>query len=220
MRHARPLAPLTLLAVTLLAGCTSQERERRAADWAEVLTLTVGEGVGAKARLGPAQLGLYRGADKAGLRAGSLGSSSWDSHDNYDYVWAFYGREFFEGWQNTRPPLSPKKTTAATQRFPFIVSPYAPYPNRWHDIQGDERLASGAQNAAYRTQCEIALGLGFTVRLGANPGEFVDAVLGHFGADIYGDDLRRPTSRPKPDPKLRNPILNDPKTLPITPVKP
>ncbi len=45
--------------------------------------------------------------------------------------------------------------------------------------------------AAYFTAIEVEAGLGLTVRLGVNPGELVDLVLGLFTIDIYRDDIGR-----------------------------
>lgn len=210
-----PLAPriAPLLALALLTGCASRER---ADDWAQVFTLTVGDGVGAKARIGPAQLGLYKGEDKSGLRAGEWGSS-WDSHDNYDYLWLCYGKEYFGGWNSTAVPLQPRKVTAATHYFPFLVERRAPSPHGWSDHYGDPVMESATRNAAYWTQIDLALGVGGSVRLGFNPGELLDAILGHFGADIYHDDTPDRDRLSHEELLNRNPILKDPNTLPITP---
>ena len=50
--------------------------------------------------------------------------------------------------------------------------------------------ATGKDEHAWQslTQCELAAGLGPTVRLGFNPGELVDFILGWTTLDIYGDD--------------------------------
>ena len=39
------------------------------------------------------------------------------------------------------------------------------------------------------TQFTVSAGLLGSLRLGLNPGEFVDFILGFFGADIYSDDV-------------------------------
>lgn len=209
---------LALTGGLVATGCTANERIARSADWAEVFTLTVGEGVGAKARLGHAQLGLYRGSDKAGLRAGRWGAS-WDTHDNYDYLWAFYGREYFDGWENGHPPLLANKRVAATHRFPFAVDRAAPHPRRWTDSFGAEKLADGSENTAYSTQMDLVVGLFGSVRIGFNPGELLDAIVGHLGGDLYGDDNRAEMRKRKSRAEImaENPILNDSRTLPITP---
>ena len=46
-------------------------------------------------------------------------------------------------------------------------------------------------NPARWTQIEVAIGLIGDVRLGFNPGELLDLLLGFFGADLYGDDIAR-----------------------------
>lgn len=217
MNHAATIAGLALAASLTLAGCSSQEWANRAEDWAQVFTLTVGDGVGVKARIGPAQLGLYKGEDRAGLRAGEWGSS-WHSHDNYDYLWLFYGKECFTGWETTRTPLQAKKVTAATHVFPLLVERRAPSPHGFVDLYGDSKYENGAHNAAYWTQFDLAVGVGGSVRLGFNPGELLDAILGHVGIDIYRDDIAESRVKRVSDEERRaqNPILNSPDTLPIT----
>ena len=44
---------------------------------------------------------------------------------------------------------------------------------------------------SYYTQIEMAAGLGGTLRLGVNPGEFVDFLLGWTTLDIFDDDPGR-----------------------------
>ena len=46
------------------------------------------------------------------------------------------------------------------------------------------------------THLEAAAALGVGVRLGFNPGELLDFLLGFFGADLYGDDLARGEMEP------------------------
>lgn len=220
--HAADWPWLAGLVVAIGAtGCSANERIARSADWAEVFTFTVGEGAGAKVRLGPAQLGLYKGVDRAGLRAGVVGSS-WDVQDNYDYLWAVYGREYFDGWQDTRPPLTARKHTAATHRFPFSVDRFTPHPNRWMDTLGLEKLADGRANDAYWTQCDLVIGIFGSARIGFNPGELADAVLGHVRLDLYGDDKRpgMTNRKSRAEVQAENPILSDSHTLPIYPNQP
>ncbi len=42
----------------------------------------------------------------------------------------------------------------------------------------------------YLTQIEVAAALGIRLRIGFNPGELIDLILGFFTLDPYGDDLR------------------------------
>ncbi len=199
------------------AGCTDTHR---ANDWADVITATVGDGVGAKARLGPFQTGLYSGNDMAGLRSGETGEH-WGRVANYDCYWLVTGREHFDGWIDDRGPVLRHKVVAAESFFPCIVIPEAPHPYRredFFDARTGGKLTDGSKNHAYWTQFEIALGLSKTVRFGFNPGELLDALLGHLGVDLYDDDntpeeeaIRRESLLPgKTAPKEPLPIYADP----------
>ena len=46
-------------------------------------------------------------------------------------------------------------------------------------------------SAALYTQMEVVVGLGGTLRLGFNPGELLDFILGWATIDIYNDDLEK-----------------------------
>lgn len=181
------LAPSMLVALALgLSGCTNIHREN---DWKDVFTFTVGEGYGIKAAAGPAQLGIYNGNDMSGLRAGETGSN-WGRIANYDYVHLVHGKEHFDGWMDNRGPTTRGKVTAAEYYFPIFVLPAATDPYSREDIFTQERkVTDGSRNRAYWTRLEIAMGFGYTVRVGFNPGELLDALLGYVGVDIYGDDI-------------------------------
>ena len=104
------------IAVTALAslcvGCAKQGyMEHRARDLADISTLTLGHGYGAKLRAGPIQVGLLDQADEIGHRGGGGVANihhSGPSHDHMgmplywptDYVgedtcWLVYGEEHF-----------------------------------------------------------------------------------------------------------------------------
>lgn len=199
------------------AGCTDIHR---ANDWNDVVTGTVGEGFGVKVRVGPIQTGLYTGNDMAGLRSGVKGNN-WGRIANYDYYWLFYGKEHFDGWMDNRTPLARRKVVAAKSFFPCFVRPEAMSPYAKEDIfMGEKKLTDGSRNHAYWSQIEIAIGLGDSLRLGFNPGELLDAVCGHFGADIYGDDVTADEAqrhRPKASIEETNPFLMREGTIPIRP---
>jgi len=50
-------------------------------------------------------------------------------------------------------------------------------------------LSTDGMRHPYYTELEIVLGLGPSLRLGFNPGEFADFILGWFGIDFFADDL-------------------------------
>lgn len=182
------LLPFALCALAGFAtGCTDVHRSN---DWADVITATLGDGYGTKARVGPFQAGLYTGNDMAGLRAGETGKH-WGHIANYDYYWLFAGSEHFDGWIDNRGPVVRRKVVAAQYIFPCFILPEAPNPCRPEDMldsTAGQKMTDGSKNHAFWTQFEFALGLGRTVRIGFNPGELLDALLGHVGIDLYGDD--------------------------------
>ncbi len=47
----------------------------------------------------------------------------------------------------------------------------------------------------YFSQIELAAGLGPSLRLGVNPGEFVDCIAGFASLDLYGDDIAEKKAR-------------------------
>jgi len=63
------------------------------------------------------------------------------------------------------------------------------------------RFKGGPQlNASYWTQIEAVIGIGGTLRLGFNPGELLDFILGWTTIDIYGDDLEAKKQKEKSNP--------------------
>ena len=176
------LIPALFLAASV-TGCASSQAyfADRGRDAADIVTVTVGKGVGVKARIGPFGLGLCINEDVAGLKSGQIFTAN-DHHDsdgelhllliggestelaslrNKDY-WAFY-------LLGIPMPGTP---------FPFAPeNKYPPY---------------------YFTQFDVAVGLGFTAKLGFNPGELLDFLLGWFGIDIYRDDMEARREEEKP----------------------
>jgi hypothetical protein len=81
----------SLLAVAVLAGicgsgCTSAYWMDRGRDAADIFTLSVGTGVGAKARVGPVGAGLLYYRDVAGLRGGQLQQFAADANRETYFV--------------------------------------------------------------------------------------------------------------------------------------
>ena len=66
-----------------------------------------------------------------------------------------------------------------------------------------EELLGDGTPLYYYAQMEAVIGLGPSIRLGFNPGEVLDFVLGWFTIDIFNDDLewrkRRETTSPAED---------------------
>ena len=205
---------LVALLPFIVGGCASSPyAANRGRDLADVFTLTLGGGSGAKARVGPVQLAIIDHVDLLGLRAGTGFANGEDMLDNTEIYqpWPrgskanyddFAVRRVFETGQGKVVDVRGEDT--------LIDSPM--YQRRWHDAFGHERFDPGpdsltaqrgktiaarspfpfytaSDNPAHMTQIEIAGGLGLTIRLGFNPGELIDFILGFTSMDLYGDDL-------------------------------
>jgi hypothetical protein len=160
--------------VALLNGCASSYWTDRGRDALDIFTGTVGTGVGAKARIGPIQTGVLYQTDYYGLRGG--GSADFKGGrgllfpDNIDLQALLLGGETY--LPDDELISLRKKRFDASPDFIFIstVNNYTPCPS-------------------YYTQIDIVAALGPSIRLGFNPGELIDFLLGWVGIDIYSDDV-------------------------------
>jgi len=187
-----------LVAVSLLAGCASpgfmQDRRRDAAD---IFGASIGAGVGLKARLGPVGTGLLLDAPIAGLRGGDwLTAANFANPGkpvpvNNDIQLLLVGEEEFVG---NRLVQERGKSFAAGMIFGLNI----PTPKDLHKQATivDRELRQGVPESMrysplpYLTQVEAVVGLGVSLRLGFNPGELVDFLLGWVYLDIFRDDIR------------------------------
>ena len=160
----------------------------RWADAKDIFTVSVGTGGGAKVRVGPLNAGLFFNSDIAGLRGGECfyvpGSfmerakagphfvsslrREW-TPCSADLILVFFGGEDCD----LNPAMKQRMKSYGMESFWFVPTGYSrtecpPY---------------------YYTQVEAAIGFGGTLRLGFNPGELLDFLLGWTTLDIYGDDL-------------------------------
>lgn len=149
----------------------------RGRDAMDIVTVTGGLGIGGKLRLGPFQPALLHNTDIVGLRLG----------------------QGFAGWEATTETFVP---------FPMrCFGDTAPFPNcgfqmearnRFHKDRGKCIYAysplpfvAKGYHAAYYTQIEAVIGLGPSIRIGFNPGELIDFILGWGMVDIFRDDIGR-----------------------------
>ena len=155
----------------------------RGRDVADVFTATVGIGAGAKARIGPLQLGLLGCADVAGIRLGQwYYVDSIDQHENHLYPFAADGALLIVGAEASsggQLALKRNKTYFAVQPFLITMPCSQIKPKRKYSVHPVE----------YFTQFEMVLAVGPSLRLGFNPGELLDFILGWGKVDIYDDDV-------------------------------
>ena len=163
---------LAALVAAAVSGCASTggywaDRGRDAAD---VFTCTVGVGTaGAKARVGPVCAGLLAQSDITGLRNGRFFMDPPPIFAQYDLLLGCWGVENITG--NER-----KDAVESTMVIPFI------YGGNFFSVPPD-------LPAYYYCQIEAVATLGMSLRLGFNPGELLDFLLGFSTIDIFGDDI-------------------------------
>ncbi len=160
----------------------------RRRDAADIFTATVGHGYGVKAQAGPLAAGVAVIMDHQGLRGGALaefprGCGGWDMIDVN--VLGFGGQRFNVSSSNTvdygarnHETLEARNKTYNAPSIAGLTIPLAVEGDKW------------TRGHLYRlTQLELAVGVGPAVRIGFNPGELLDFILGWFLIDIYNDDI-------------------------------
>jgi hypothetical protein len=176
---------ILLVMCALLASC-GYLRDR-AKDAADIFTVTAGLGAGAKTRVGPINLGFIFNSEIAGLRGGeffAIPSESDEEMRGIDLQVLVFGYE-----ASSLTPAMERR-----DKFQGTANLIVPIPNVGHEMT--------VRNAPYWTQIDLVAGAGPSVRVGFNPGELVDFLLGWFGIDIYGDDRSRRRGRSEaPGPK-------------------
>jgi len=197
-------ALIVLIGLGGMVGCsTSGYLGNRGRDAADVFTATVGFGVGAKARIGPIQTGALGVFEGVGLRGGCFGGASGRQKFSFagEHVFIVAGAEDTGSTEEIADLRD--KTYRTEAHFPFIATP------KVHKVyQGEGSGSKYPYNhttqvsgfcESYYTQIEVVGALGPSIRLGVNPGELLDFVLGWTTLDIYGDDLTKiiPKQPPK-----------------------
>jgi hypothetical protein len=156
------------------SGCaTTGYLGDRMRDAGDVFTATVGMGAGAKARVGPIQIGTIGSIDMWGLRGGKFGDVAFYETLTRDFLipWPYHGSFGEERFVYQAPREMPNKRGKG-----FLAK--APLP-----------IIGAADQPEYYTQVEIVIAIVGSLRLGFNPGELLDFVLGWTTLDIYSDDL-------------------------------
>ena len=184
--RGKALAATLLLATALLAsGCATYVRDR-VADAGDIFTATVGTGIGVTAKAGPIHTGLGFDIDLYGLRGGEFGSFVPDRKTdtllppscNAAVIAAAigaFGPHKSRAWARGKTFSSPYLDTG--ELLPFLDLP-------WDDDAECHPLIDPQW-----TQIDLSVGLIASARVGFNPGELLDFLMGLVGLDLYGDDL-------------------------------
>ncbi|MCP4116956.1 MAG: hypothetical protein GY737_16440 [Desulfobacteraceae bacterium] len=161
-------------------------------DALDIFSIQLGYGFGAKGRIGPLQTGLLMDVGLGGLRGGDfLGVKDfwprgYDTPAKVDLVGVIVGVEGFGGSlkSNRRG-----KSFSANQIGPisYTVNPHAV--PEWKERAKDMQRADNPW--PYYSQIDLAAGVFINMRLGFNPGELLDFIMGWTTFACYNDDLSK-----------------------------
>ena len=166
-----------------LTGCSSVGNyfSDRGRDALDIITITIGEGGGFNARASVVDIGQFLGGDEVGLRSGNILAGNSEGLDL---------NTFINVLDRFDPALSDVYNYHELSTFNHVDF-------EEHDPRGKNYVAAGKHfpfyslpedDSEYYTQIEVAAGLFVYLRLGLNPGEALDFILGWTTVDIYGDD--------------------------------
>jgi len=178
--------------IILTSGCaTTGYWADRGRDARDIFTLQVGYGLGAKARVGPVQSGLLADIGGVGIRGGeALGIKDFwpkgcDQPAKQDYVGLVVGREALGG----NDVSNRRGKSFASKQILFASYPLT-HPDNNQRIWLEEHHMLLKPASCY-SQIEVVAAAGISLRIGFNPGEMLDFLLGGFGLDIFHDDLSK-----------------------------
>lgn len=176
---------LALAFIATLTGCSTPYMTDRCRDAADIVTIGVGMGLGAKARVGFLQAGLLLESDVAALRGGEFVTYDKNAFNvevpftecAFDGEFLFTGTEIFAP-KEFKPPYPQRGKTfnayGGLTWIPFV-----------HLVNEETETPC----YSYYTQIDLVAALLGSVRVGINPGELVDFVFGWTTIDIFNDDV-------------------------------
>ena len=184
-----------------LASCSCKTLQDRWADAKDVVTITLDEGVGARAQVGPADVGFGFFADFVGIRSGCFGTNKIGHFlSGFDVQMLFIG--VGASWHDE----------GAEQRSKYYSKTISWLIGRPEYTEG---VLGKPPFPPYYTQVEVAVAFEIGGRVGVNPGEFLDFMVGWFGLDLYRDDIA--ALPPKPEPPIPPPPPPAPSAPPAVP---
>jgi len=164
---------LIILTLLLCSGCAGRGYvSDRARDAADMITVSFGGGAGMRGQFGPLHMGILTYDEIGGLRGGASISQEKDSLG--------YGREIELVWKSNAY-FYPQNDFVLERGKAYNLQ-HAPFFNL--PKQEKEKYPT-----YFFTQVEVIFAAVGGIRLGINPGEMLDFILGWTTLDIYGDDL-------------------------------
>jgi len=172
--------------ISFTNGCSSLYLNNRINDFKDITTCSIGTGWGVKCRCGPIHAGLLQSEDWLGLRGGEIFINKQGCYvSNESEFLAWTKEDFLHGnsrnksysFQPFSIGIDRPSNTNTSGILPFIALP----PTKLVEEVDGVPLS-------YYTECEVCFGLGMVIRLGINPGELLDFILGFFYIDILNDD--------------------------------
>jgi len=185
---------LLLSLAVLCGGCSTSYWLNRGRDAADIFTVCVGAGVGAKARVGPVHVGAIfdnhllglRGGEVRGIELGSrngcFGLGTWDREFPF-----FTGSTEVFALGHTFGSDSPARTRDKdfiADAVPIWEGVLPAFPGAVPFL-----LLPQEHRATYYCQLEAVIGLVPSLRLGFNPAELLDFIAGWTTLDILSDDM-------------------------------
>jgi hypothetical protein len=190
----------------MLAGCSTPYMQDRKRDALDMVTLTLGNGLGVQAHAGPMQGGLLADEDLGGIRAGEQFGRFYVFSDyarrkyadtrsgtpdlkNMTFNFLLLGLDMFDGGRGRAQETSIRDRHKEVQGA--LIGPLW-IPGQWIDNKSNE---PAWPFIAQWTQLEATVGLWWSMRVGVNPGEMLDFLLGWATLDLYGDDAESKKAR-------------------------
>jgi hypothetical protein len=173
------------------SGCATGYLADRGRDAADIFTASAGLGLGAQARIGPLHAGLGVFHDVAGLRGGRVVTYPSGIHGEHGALESISEETTIQSYEYFDPNASVADEVDRFKRFEAHGFPFVAFVSTEENhLMSKEEQAMVPLLHSYYTQIEVTGSILGGVRLGFNPGEFLDFILGWFGIDIYNDDVR------------------------------